>query len=127
MNLSSDFYGRNRTKQDLFGLNIHLFNELERIVKQLYKREIFIEVESIKRAVYFHGYLLEQTLQVFDISELSSVRERKLTNAIQESRQTILRRILLFSKVLIMKESFYSTQGKKHQRSSSSFPHSLLL
>ena len=55
-----------------------------------------------------HRNRFEQTLQVFDISELSSVKEKKITNTIHESRQMILKRILLFSKILIVKESFHS-------------------
>ena len=100
-----------RTTQDQFGLNMGLYEEISSVVSRLYKKEVTIGTESVERAVYFHGYLLEQTLQVFDISELSTIKEKKLSNSIQDSRTTIFRKILLFSTIVITKEDFYSIQG----------------
>ena len=105
------FSNSSRSRQDPIGLNIGLYNEMDVHIRETFRNEITICEESVTRATYFHGYLLEQTLQVFDIRplELSSVQAFTAIN--QEAREAILRRILLTPKVLILKDNFYTQEG----------------
>ena len=49
----------------MIGLNLRLFNEMQQTIRRLYQCQIIITKDSISRAIYFHGYLLEQTLKSF--------------------------------------------------------------
>lgn len=95
----------------MIGLNYRLLNEINNTIRRLFQPEIIISTESVKRAIYFHGYLLEQTLQVFDISTLQT--EIIVSNPINsnELQDFLCRQILLLPKIIITKESLYSING----------------
>ncbi len=97
----------------MLGLNLRLFHEMAQIIQSLFQPQITITKTSVSRAVYFHGYLLEQTLKIFDISSLEN-QEPLLHDMIATDVQVITtREILLLRQVLITKEDLYATNGKK--------------
>jgi hypothetical protein len=109
------YSNRIRSSQDPIGLNIGLYSEMDAYVRRTFRSEITISEDAVVRATYFHGYLLEQTLQLFDINPLEcSTLEAFMTNNL-DTRQSILRSILLTPKVLILKEHFYSHEGMIHR------------
>jgi hypothetical protein len=97
-----------------------LYNEMDAHVRETFRNEIVISEEAAARATYFHGYLLEQTLQVFDISPLECTSLQTFSTITSDARETITRCILLTPKVLILKEQFYSQEGmiNEYRRSS---------
>jgi hypothetical protein len=94
-------------------LNFRLFNDITNKIRLLYQPEIIITKTSVNRAIYFHGYLLEQTLQIFDISPL--ITHLPNTNIIigKELQDILCRQILLLPKIIITKENLYSLNGNK--------------
>ena len=116
-----------RSERDSFGLSLALYNEMEKAVRTLFRHEITISEDSTARAIYFHGYLLEQTLQVFDISSLESSGSLPFSKDKKEHIPAIARLILLMPKVFIMKESFFTLEGQFHYSSISTFAVSFII
>ena len=104
-------FNNSRSRQDPIGLSITLLNQMDAYVRETFRNEIAISEEVAARATYFHGYLLEQTLQVFDISPLECSTPQPFSTINLDARETITRCILLTPKVLILKDQFYSQEG----------------
>ena len=102
---------RTRASDDMIGLNIRLFNEIDVVVRRLFQHQITITKTSISRAIYFHGYLLEQTLKIFDISQLEIVLPNVNQTTGKELQEILSRQILMLSKIIITKENLYSLNG----------------
>lgn len=98
---------------DTIGLNFRLYNELANNIQRLFQPRITITKASIERAMYFHGYLLEQTLQIFDITSLATTVP--ILNPIigKELIDILCRDILLIPKIIITKQNLYSLNGMK--------------
>jgi hypothetical protein len=109
--LQRSLFNSTRSRQDPIGLNISLYNEMDAYVRETFRNEIAISEEVAALATYFHGYLLEQTMQVFDISPLECSTLQALSTINPDAREAITRCILLTPKVLILKEQFYSQEG----------------
>ncbi|CAF1489103.1 unnamed protein product [Adineta ricciae] len=62
--------------------------------------QITINELAIDRAIYFHGYLLEQTL------ESIGLKSNRLSNA--ELKASLIREILMFPEIIITKEALYA-------------------
>ena len=95
----------------MIGLNLRLFNEMQQTIRRLYQCQIIITKESISRAIYFHGYLLEQTLKVFDISPLETIISNTNQTVGKKIQPILCRQIFMLSKIIITKESLYSFNG----------------
>ena len=101
-----------RAPDDTIGLNIRLYNEIDIVVRRLFSSQITISKASTNRAIYFHGYLLEQTLKIFDVTsmELLIPKQNHITAA--EIKQLLMRQILMLPRIIITKENLYSMNGK---------------
>jgi len=95
----------------MIGLSYRLYNDIVNTIRMLFSSEITITIASINRAIYFHGYLLEQTLQIFDISSLIADVSNVYSTDEKELEHTLCRQILLLPKILITKENLYSLNG----------------
>ncbi|CAF4517263.1 unnamed protein product [Rotaria sp. Silwood2] len=98
-----------RTNDDKFGLNIRLYREVTDRIQQMFGSQIIITEASTTRAIYFHGYLLEQTLKLFDTNPLEKIRKNNITWMEKNMDITICREILKLPVVIITKENFYSS------------------
>ncbi|CAF1008768.1 unnamed protein product [Rotaria sordida] len=98
-----------RAPDDMIGLNLRLYNEIDMVIRRLFEPQITITKASTSRAIYFHGYLLEQTLKVFDISSLETV----IPNMNPTIGKELCRQILMLPQIIITKENLYSFNEKK--------------
>ncbi|CAF3895281.1 unnamed protein product, partial [Rotaria sp. Silwood1] len=101
------------TIDDTFGLNTRLYNEIDQIVRQRFESQIIITTTSTSRAIYFHGYLLEQTLKLFDISPLEPTRLKMNMMGINNLQTVVCRQILMLPKIIITKENLFSVNELK--------------
>ncbi|CAF1493180.1 unnamed protein product, partial [Rotaria sp. Silwood1] len=88
------------TIDDMFGLNTRLYNEIDQIVRQLFESQITITTTSTSRAIYFHAYLLEQTLKLFDITPLETTRLKMNMTGINNLQTVACRQILMSPKII---------------------------
>ncbi|CAF4885773.1 unnamed protein product, partial [Rotaria sp. Silwood1] len=88
------------TIDDMFGLNTRLYNEIDQIVRQLFESQITITTTLISRAIYFHAYLLEQTLKLFDITPLETTRLKMNMTGINNLQTVACRQILMSPKII---------------------------
>ncbi|CAF1066449.1 unnamed protein product [Adineta ricciae] len=102
-----------RERNDAIGLNIRLFNEIDSVIRRLYGPQITITESSVDRAIYFHGYLLEQTLKLFDITTLESIGPKSFRLSSFELKQSLMREILMLPQIIITKEDLYEQNDHK--------------
>ena len=95
------------SSDDTLGLNIRLFNEISQVIHTRFETQITITKESICRAIYFHGYLLEQTLKLFDITSFDNARQNINRRVGKDLELVLCRQILMFTKIIITKEDLY--------------------
>lgn len=88
-----------------------MHNEVDETVRRLFSSRIIINKESTKRAIYFHGYLLEQTLRIFDVSAIESAVPRMKDMTPAEIKRSLVKQILMMPKIIITKENLYSNNG----------------
>jgi hypothetical protein len=86
---------------------------MDNIIRQLFRSQITISRISTSRAIYFHGYLLEQTLQIFDVNKLETVPSHLNSLNCGELKESLIRQIILIPKIIITKADLYSIYGKK--------------
>lgn len=87
--------------------------EIQQTIQSSFQTQIQISKEAVSRAIYFHGYLFEQTTQIFDISRFETFRTI-IKQKIGVNLQTALsRQILLLPKIIILKDDLYSSNGRK--------------
>lgn len=91
---------------------MQLYKDINKEVRRLFDSKITISEISTTRAIYFHGFLLEQTLMLFDINPLEKIQENMNTLTEKEMEIAICREILLLPTIIIAKENFYSSSGK---------------
>ncbi|CAF1517655.1 unnamed protein product, partial [Rotaria sordida] len=92
---------------DMIGLNVRLLYDIRLTVERLFQSQITITKELVSRAIYFHEYLLERTLKIFDISSFETVVSNINQSVGKELQKMIRRNILMLSKIIITKESLY--------------------
>jgi transcriptional antiterminator len=97
----------------MIGLNFRLYNDIENTIRRLFQPDITITKTSVTRAIYFHGYLLEQTLQIFDISSLVTDLPNPNPTIKKELQDILCRQLLLLPKIIISKENLYSLSGNE--------------
>jgi hypothetical protein len=95
----------------MIGLNLRLYNETDHIIRRLFEPQIIISTTSVSRAIYFHGYLLEQTLKIFDITSFETVMPLINPTTGKELQEILCRQILMLSNIIITKENLYSFNG----------------
>ena len=90
---------------------MRLYNDVDNVVRRLFPSQITIDRQSTERAIYFYGYLLEQTLRVFDVTplELTPPRLKDMTPIV--IKQSLMKQILMMAKIVITKENLYSNNG----------------
>ena len=96
-----------RSSDDTLGLNIRLFNEINQIIHTRFETQITITKESTCLATYIHGYLLEQTLKLFDITSFDNVRQSINRGVGKDLELVLCRQILMLTKIIIKKEDLY--------------------
>ncbi|CAF2086561.1 unnamed protein product, partial [Rotaria magnacalcarata] len=96
-----------RCSGDMLGLNIRLLNEISQIVRTRFENQITITTSSTSRAIYFHGYLLEQILKIFDITPLDNIPQNININSGIDLKTALCRQILLLPMIIITKENLY--------------------
>ncbi|CAM4851960.1 unnamed protein product, partial [Rotaria magnacalcarata] len=96
-----------RCSGDMLGLNIRLLNEVSQIVRTRFENQITITTASTSRAIYFHGYLLEQILKIFDITPLDNIPQNININSGIDLKTALCRQILLLPMIIITKENLY--------------------
>jgi hypothetical protein len=97
----------------MIGLNFRLYNDIDNTIRRLFSPNITITKTSVTRAIYFHGYLLEQTLQIFDISSLVTDLPNPNPTMRKELQDILCRQLLLLPKIIITKENLYSLSGNE--------------
>ena len=109
--ISTNVCFRTHAKDDILGLNLRLFVQMQQTVQSLFQMQIEITNTNVSRAIYFHGYLLEQTMKIFDITPLQtsgSVLNQQIGTDLQ---RILIRQILLLPKIIITKEDLYASNG----------------
>ena len=91
---------------------MRLFNEIGNAVRRLHDSQIVITKTSASRAIYFHGFLLEQTLQLFDINPLEKIQRNTSIIAEKDMEMIVCRQLLCLPMIIITKESLYLSSGK---------------
>ena len=71
-------------------------------------------MESAYQGIYFHGYLLEQTLKLFDITPLDNAARNINIHVGKDLEKMLCRQILLLPSIIITKENLYSSSGNTH-------------
>ena len=103
---------RSREQNDGLGLNIRLFNQIESVIRSSYGPQITINESSVDRAIYFHGFLLEQTLKLFEVTTLETNPAKSNRLSAFELKQSLIRDILMLPQIIITKEDLYEPNGK---------------
>lgn len=84
------------------------------MIQARFEHQITITQQSTCRAVYFHSYLLEQTLKLLDVTLLdnTSLNMNVLMHAGKDVETVLCRQILILPKIIITKENLYTAYGK---------------
>lgn len=109
--ISTNVCFRTHAKDDMIGLNLRLFVQLQQTAQSLFQMEIEITNTNVCRAIYFHGYLLEQTMKIFDITPLQTSESIFNQSIGTDFQKTLIRQILLLPKIIITKEDLYASNG----------------
>jgi hypothetical protein len=95
----------------MFGLSIGLFHQIQVAIESLFLTDITITETTAKRAIYFHAYLLEQTEQVLNVTDLDKLDQSPIDLKGDSLQKHLMRRILLLPSIIVLKSSLYTIEG----------------